>query len=292
MSIETTRITFEVEGATIVGVLRTPQRARGVGAVTLGPLTSVKEQAAGAYAQALAERGFTTLAFDPRGFGESGGAPRQYESPQRKVADMRAAANELERRGLATVVAVGVCAGAGYAAGAVAGGPFAAFGAVAGFFHDVGQQRAWMGECFEAAVAAGAQARRRFESTGEAAHIPAVGHDEDVAMPLEEAFAYYGTPRGAHPNYTNRFATMSREMTLPWDAQGFAPRIDVPTLLIHSEAALAPAQARSFASRLGGPHEMVWVESQGQIDFYDDPNRIEPAADRLSNFFAQVRPSA
>jgi uncharacterized protein len=45
--------------------------------VLTGPLTSVKEQAAGAYAAALAERGFLALAFDQHAFGESGGEPRQ-----------------------------------------------------------------------------------------------------------------------------------------------------------------------------------------------------------------------
>lgn len=39
-----------------------------------GPFTGVKEQVVGKYAAMLHERGLTTLAFDHRGFGESGGA--------------------------------------------------------------------------------------------------------------------------------------------------------------------------------------------------------------------------
>lgn len=41
-----------------------------------GPFGAVKEQAAGLYAQTMAERGFLTIAFDPSFTGESGGAPR------------------------------------------------------------------------------------------------------------------------------------------------------------------------------------------------------------------------
>jgi fermentation-respiration switch protein FrsA (DUF1100 family) len=47
----------------------------------LRPFTGVKEQVVGAYAARLHERGLTTLAFDHRGFGESGGR-RAHEGSQ------------------------------------------------------------------------------------------------------------------------------------------------------------------------------------------------------------------
>jgi fermentation-respiration switch protein FrsA (DUF1100 family) len=127
--------------------------------VLLGPLTSVKEQVPGHYADALARRGFVTLAFDNRSFGESGGNPRQYEHPGRKIEDARAALSFLEQRpevAEASLGAVGVCAGAGYMSAVVAEDPrVRAFGAVAGFFHDVEMQRKWMGDRFDAAIANG-----------------------------------------------------------------------------------------------------------------------------------------
>lgn len=46
-----------------------------------GPFGAVKEQASGLYAQALAERGFLTIAFDPSYTGESDGEPRYVASP-------------------------------------------------------------------------------------------------------------------------------------------------------------------------------------------------------------------
>ncbi|HEY8378245.1 MAG TPA: alpha/beta fold hydrolase, partial [Nannocystis sp.] len=242
--VEVLRVTFESAGAPIVGNLFVPPGdGRRPAVVVDGPLTSVKEQAQGNHARALAERGFVTLAFDHRFFGESGGTPRQYESPPAKIEDLRHAVDFLaahERVDPARIGALGVCAGAGYVAGFVAEDPrISAFAAVAGFFHDAAMQRKWMGDAaFEAAVAKARAAREHYEATGECAIIPAVG-DGEVAMPLAEARAYYGTPRGAVPNYTNAFAVMSREHTLPYDAQSAAPKIRVPTLLVHSEKALA-----------------------------------------------------
>jgi hypothetical protein len=283
------RVAFEVESVDVIGVLRVPLGARTSAALVFaGPMTSVKEQATGNYAMALAARGFVTLAFVHRYFGESQGVPRQYEHPARKVEDFRAAFGFLASRpevDADRIGAVGVCAGAGYLAPAVAGDDrVKAWGTVAGFFHDAGQQREWMGEDYEPTLDRAIAAREHFENTGEAHVIPAVG-DGEVAMPLAEAFEYYGTSRGAVPNYVNQFALMSAEQTLPWDAQSAAYDITVPTVMVHSENALAPPLARKFFASLAGLKEQVWLESEGQIDFYDHPERIEAAADELVRHF-------
>ena len=78
---------------------------------------------------------------------------------------------------------------------------------------------------------------------------------------------------------------MSREHTLAWDAQSYASRIDVPTMIIHSDNALAPALARQFHEHLAGPSELVWTTSTGQIDFYDDPEKIDEVAGHLAAHF-------
>jgi fermentation-respiration switch protein FrsA (DUF1100 family) len=283
------RVVFQVDSVDVVGVLRIPLGAHATaGLVFAGPLTSVKEQATGNYAVAMAARGFVTLTFDHRHFGESEGFPRQYEHPGRKAEDFRAALGVLEERDEVDsdrIGAVGICAGAGYLAPAVAGDDrVKAWGAVAGFFHDAGQQRRWMGEQYEPTLERAVAAREKFEDTGEAEVIPAVGGDE-AAMPLAEAFEYYGTARGRVPNYVNQFALMSREHTLPWDAQAAAYDIAVPTLVVHSENALAPELAKKFFSALGGLKEQVWVDSKGHIDFYDESERVDAASDHLTRHF-------
>jgi fermentation-respiration switch protein FrsA (DUF1100 family) len=287
----TERVSFESGGEELVGSLFIPEGKGPHPALVLdGPLTSVKEQATGNYARALAKRRFVALAFDHRFFGESGGKPRHYESPEKKIEDLGAALTFLSTRGdidPSRLGVVGVCAGAGYAAGAVAkDSRVRAFGAVAGFFHDAAQQRLWMGDGYERVLREAEEARLRYEATGELDTIPAVGQGPaPVAMPMAEAYEYYGTPRGAVKNYENAFAVLSRADTLPYDAQEAASSILVPTMLIHSEKALAPALARKFFERLAGPKEMHWMQSKGQIDFYDDPALIEPSCDLLMGHF-------
>ncbi|MEM6995116.1 MAG: alpha/beta hydrolase [Myxococcota bacterium] len=286
---EIKEVTFDVDGASVVGVLRIPDSARPLPALALaGPLSSVKDQVTGNWGKAMAHRGYMTLSFDHRYYGDSGGKPRQYEYPRHKVADIRAAFGYLAHRTEVNprrIGALGVCAGAGYMAGAVVKDDrVRSWAAVAGFFHDATKQREWMGQRFDAEIERARQARAHYEQTGEVLTIPAVG-EGDVAMPLPEAYQYYGTPRGHTPGYRNEFALMSREHTLTYDAQSLAPRVRIPTLMIHSERALAPDLARSFYAALGGAKEEQWVESNGQIDFYDDPARIEPAADALAWHF-------
>jgi uncharacterized protein len=284
------RFEFESGGDRLVGTLFLPEGSPAGVVVTTGPLTSVKEQASGVYARALAGRGFAALAFDHRGFGESGGSPRQFESPARKAEDIQSAVSALssdERVRDQPVYAVGVCAGGGYMAAAVAeDSRVSAFAGVAGVYADREQTKAWMGDRYDTAIARAEAAERRWRETGEAETIPAVAADNgDVAMPLTEAFEYYGTPRGAVANYVNGFAVQSRAYTLPFDVQQRAAEISVPTLIVHSDKALAPALARKFYAMLAAPKEELWLTSQGQIDFYDDPRLIGPAADAIERFF-------
>lgn len=133
----TTAVNFWCFGDRLAGELHQPAGPPKGAVVLTGPLTSVKEQATGAYAAALADRGWLAFSFDHRGFGESEGEPRQFESPRRKAEDIKAAVSFLA--GLAEdagpIVAVGVCAGAGYMAHAVAEDPrIDAFAGIAGYY--------------------------------------------------------------------------------------------------------------------------------------------------------------
>jgi uncharacterized protein len=278
------RYEFDSEGDRLVGNLHLPQGdALGV-AILAGPLTSVKEQATGAWGNALAERGFVALSFDHRYFGESAGRPRQLENPAAKIADIQAATASLHsdrRFASMPMFAVGICAGGGYMARAVAAQPlFSAFAGVAGYYAQATEQ-----STNTAAIARAREAEKRWRETGVEERVPAVAADNgDVAMPLAEAFSYYGTPRGAVPNYINGFAVQSWAYTSTFDAIGAAKLIRVPTIVIHSERALAPSLARRFQADLNNAH-ILWVESSGQIDFYDDPRLIGIGADAITRFF-------
>src|SRR3712207_4446435 len=115
-----TDVTFVSDGLTLAGHLRVPAGASEPlpGLVFTGPLTGVKAQVAGSYANALADAGYVTLAFDHRGFGASEGAPRQHEDPPGKLADLRDALSWLAAQPMVDaerIGCVGVCLGGGYA---------------------------------------------------------------------------------------------------------------------------------------------------------------------------------
>lgn len=291
---KTRRLTFESGGETLVGNLSVPSEGEPAGVViAVGPLTSVKEQAAGTYARALAERGYAGLAFDYRHFGESGGEPRQFESPEANVEDIRNAATALlddERLRDLPVYGLGICFGAGPMVRAVAeDSRFRAFAGVAGVYTDGAKTRESMGDAYGARIERGRAAERRWRETGEAETIPAVAPDGgDVAMPLREAYEFYGTPRGQVPNYVNGYAVQSLAYSLPFDVRGAADTIEAPVLVVHSEQALAPGLAREFYAAVRSPKRDLWLRSEGQIDFYDDPRLIGPAADAVAGFFQEA----
>jgi uncharacterized protein len=163
-------------------------------------------------------------------------------------------------------------------------GRFMGFASVVGYFGEATPQSL---EAASSSIARGRSAEKRWLETGVAETIPAVSADGgDVAMPLREAYEYYGTPRGAVPNYVNAFAVQSRAYTATFDSMGAAELIKVPTLIIHAEKALAPALARRFIANLAGPHEALWLTSNRQIDFYDQATLISAAADAILNYFA------
>lgn len=107
-------------GITLAADLYEPKGAKGkLAAIAVcGPFGAVKEQAAGLYAQTMAERGFLTIAFDPSFTGESGGMPRYMASPDINTEDFQAAVDFLsvqenvdpERIGI-----IGICGWGGLA---------------------------------------------------------------------------------------------------------------------------------------------------------------------------------
>jgi uncharacterized protein len=274
----------------LVGNLYLPEGDPPAGlVVAVGPLTSVKEQAAGTYAQAMAERGYVALAFDYRYFGESEGRPRQFENPEANIEDIKNAATALladDRLTNLPLFGLGICFGAGPMVRSVAEDPrFRAFAGVAGVYTDNAKTKANMGEAYQAKIDRGLAAERKWRETGEAEFIPAVSPDGgDVAMPLREAYEFYGTPRGAVPNYVNGYAVQSLAYSLPFDARRAADAINVAVLIVHSEEALVPDLAHAFYSAVNSPKQELWLVSQGQIDFYDDPKLVAPAADAVAAF--------
>ena len=104
MTIYTTnRVRFASGGDVLVGDLHRPVETSepfdGAVVVVTGSWTTSKEQQADFYARRLAAAGISSLTFDFRGFGQSRGQPRDWENPERKIADINAAITHLTGRG-------------------------------------------------------------------------------------------------------------------------------------------------------------------------------------------------
>ncbi|MEM1447769.1 MAG: nuclear transport factor 2 family protein [Planctomycetota bacterium] len=297
--LQTERIVFDVEGTELVGSLYLPDDVDpshpAPGLVVTGAWTTIKEQMTGRYAREAALRGRVALAFDFRGWGESGGTPRSLESPERKIEDIVAAAGFLAGRPeVSSVGALGVCASAGYVVhAATRSEAIESVALVAPWLHDAAIVDEVYGgpDGVAALVAAGRAAEERLATTGESTLIPAAGPEgSDALMP---GASYYVDPeRGALARWENTFDVSSWEGWLTFDALEAAPRLRQPLLIVHSDAAAIPGGARAFFGAATGDRRQLWLDGVTQFDFYDAAEPVTVASDAAADHFATtLRPA-
>jgi pimeloyl-ACP methyl ester carboxylesterase len=304
---EVDHVSFDVGGARMTGVLHLPPGTKTANRrlpalLVTGSWTTVKEQMASLYAARAATAGFAALTFDFRGFGESEGEPRGQESPARKMEDIRGALNFLaanphidaQRLGL-----LAICASSGYAALEAANDPrVRSLAMVAPWLHDssllesvYGSRQVYGGRGLEALKAAGHDAAERYRRDGTVEYVSVASTiDARAAMfiPDPKVLEYYlDVKRGGIPQWGNRFPVLSWPEWLSFDAIAVAPRLRVPTLIVHSEAAAIPDGARRFASAMAQPPKMVWMPGT-QFDFYDQPETVARASQEAITFFEQT----
>ena len=284
-TVKTERVTFSSEGVELVGVLRSAATGRGQpGLVFTGPFTGVKEQVVGTYARILAASGFATLAFDHRGFGESGGRPG-HEDSQGKLADLRAAVGFLAGRGEAAgagIGIVGICLGGGYAVRAAAADPrVKAVAAIAGGYNSprLMLQAMDAGPYRSALVAA----LDRYDE-----YLPVVAPDGgEAAMGGEEPYAYYGTARSSSPHWRNQVTRGSLHSLMTFDALSAAELLAAtPLLIVHgkTDAYCSPELAQALYERKPGDKEILWLDASQHIDLYDGEPYVTRAAQAAARF--------
>jgi hypothetical protein len=288
-------VVFPAHGTPLAGVLYRPGGTAGPlpGVVVTGTWTSVREQMADRYAARLAARGFTALAFDHTGYGASGGALRDYESPALKARDIGDAVGYLTGRtdvvDRGRIGALGVCASAGYTvSNAVTDRRVGAVALVAPWLHDAQIVADTYGgaEGVATRMAAGARARAHHEATGEVQYVPAVGAGDPLAaMPFDVDF-YQDPARGAVPAWGNRFAVMAWPGWLAYDPIALAPQVRQPVLLVHSEEAAIPQGAHRFADAVPGTIDEYWDEGT-QFDFYDGDAHVDCAVSLAGAHFVE-----
>lgn len=281
----TQRIAFDSEGVELVGELRLPDTPGRCPAVALtGPFTGVKEQVVGTYARLLAEAGIGTLAFDHRGFGESGGR-RQHEDSQGKLADLRAAVGVLAGRpevDSTRIGLVGICLGGGYAVrAAAADARVKAVAGIAGAYNSPLHMARGMGvDAYRSALGGFVD---RYDE-----HLPAVAPDgAEAAMGGAEPYAYYGTERSTAPYWRNEVTRGSLHSLMTFDALGSAELLAAtPLLVVHgrTDDYCSPDLARELYERTPGDKEIYWSDAARHIDLYDVETHVAQAAEVTAGF--------
>jgi hypothetical protein len=66
---------------------------------------------------------------------------------------------------------------------------------------------------------------------------------------------------------------------------GAAAAVTVPVIVVHSERAMLPDLAHDFYQRVRGEKHELWLQSEGQIDFYDDARLIAASTDAMAKWF-------
>lgn len=286
-------------GIRLTGDLYLPKNQDGKPLAALaisGPFGAVKEQASGLYANAMAQRGFVTLAFDPSYTGESGGEPRNIASPDINTEDFSAAVDFL---GLQKFVdrgrigILGICGWGGMALNAAAVDKRIKAVATSTMYDMTRvmskgyndsmtlEQRTQMLEQLS---------RQRWEDAANG--TPAYG---PVSLELKggepqfvvEYAGYYKTPRGFHPRSINSNGSWSlttplsfMNMPLLTYIAEISPR---PILLIHGEKAHSRYFSETAYAAAAEPKKLLIVPGANHVDLYDQVDVIPWA--ELTAFF-------
>ena len=288
-------------GTTLAGDLYKPKNAVGKlpALAVCGPFGAVKEQASGFYAQAMAERGFLAVAFDPSFTGESSGEPRYVASPDINTEDFSAAADFLvlrddvdpERIGI-----IGICGWGGLALN-VAALDTRIKATVAVTMYDM--SRVTARGYFDALDAdARCELRRQLNAqrtedarTGSYALAGGVVDPlpEDAPQFVRDYYDYYKTPRGYHPRSLNSNGGWNRTSALSFlntPLLAYAGEIRSAVLVIHGEKAHSRYFSEDAFKLLRGDNkELMIIPGASHVDLYDRMEIIP--FDRIETFFRE-----
>lgn len=289
-------------GVTLAADLYAPKGVSGLlpAVAVCGPFGAVKEQCSGLYAQALAERGFLTIAFDPSFTGESGGSPRYVASPDINTEDFQAAVDCLsvqenvdpERIGI-----LGICGWGGMALNAAAIDTRIK-ATVASTMYDMSRVNARGYFDAEDSEAARFEKRRALNAqrtadykSGEYARAGGVVDPlpEDAPDFVRDYYAYYKTPRGYHPRSLNSnqgWNVTSALSFLNMPILQYSQEIRSAVLLVHGEKAHSCYFSRDAFARLTGDNkELMIIPGAVHTDLYD--NMAVIPFDEITDFFNQ-----
>ena len=297
------KVTFHNRyGITLAADLYAPKGTSGkLPAIAVcGPFGAVKEQSSGLYAQAMAERGFLTIAFDPSFTGESGGTPRYMASPDINTEDFQAAVDFLslredvdpERIGI-----IGICGWGGLALNTAAIETRIKATAVStmydmsrvnanGYFDAEDSEEARYGK----KTALNAQRLIDYQR-GEYALGGGVADPlpEDAPFFVKDYYDYYKTKRGYHSRSLNSNGGWNVTGCMSFLNQpilAYAGEIRSAVLVMHGEKAHSCYFSKDAFSKLTGDNkELLLIPGAVHTDLYDRTDIIPFG--KLETFFGK-----
>ena len=299
--VEHRKITFHNRyGITLAADLYMPKGVEGkLPAIAVsGPFGAVKEQSSGLYAQAMAERGFLTIAFDPSFTGESGGTPRNVASPDINTEDFQAAVDYLsvqDNVDADKIGIIGICGWGGMALNTAALDTRIK-ATVVSTMYDMTRVNAkgyFDSEDSEAARHEKRKAlnRQRTIDYKNGTYARAGGMvdplPEDAPFFVKDYHAYYKTERGYHARSLNSNEGWNVTSTLSFlnmPILQYSQEIRSAVLLIHGEKAHACYFSRDAFSKVTGDNkELMIIPDASHTDLYDRMDVIP--FDKMTEFF-------
>ena len=301
--VQHSKVTFHNRyGITLAADLYAPKGTSGkLPAIAVcGPFGAVKEQAAGLYAQTMAERGFLTIAFDPSFTGESGGTPRYMASPDINTEDFQAAVDFLsvqdnvdpEKIGI-----IGICGWGGMALNAAALDTRIK-ATVASTMYDMSRVNAQ--GYFDAENSEEARYEKRKAMNAQRIVDYKNGSyelgggvvdplPEDAPFFVKDYYDYYKTKRGYHARSLNSNGGWNKIGCMSFLNQPilcYADEIRSAVLVMHGEKAHSCYFSKdAFAKLTGDNKELLLIPDAVHTDLYDGGGKGAIPFDKLEDFF-------
>jgi uncharacterized protein len=296
---------YKLNGLDIVANVYTPATmdpSRTYAAIVVAhPNGGVKEQAAGLYAQRLAERGYVTIAADAAYQGGSGGEPRSVDKPAFRIEDIHGMADFITQYpgvDAARLGLLGICGGGGYSLSAAKTDKRFKAVATLSMFNSWRVRRNGFADSaldtIQTRLRQASEARAQEKAGGEIRYAGDAGMTdaEIAALPFEmyrQGYEYYWRTH-AHPNSTFRYTTSSLLDLMRWDATDQIELIDQPLLMIAGARADSLYMTEDAFPKATGTtdKELFRIEGATHIETYWVPEYVEAALGRLKLFFART----
>ncbi len=292
-------ITYTNEGEKIAAFVFLPENYQvGVkypAVVISPPASGVKEQTAGLYAEKLSKEGFITLAFDPRGWGESEGHKSLFD-PYKIARDAKQGINyiaSLEQVDSKNIFHLGICMGAGIAAYESVYDPRVNALAMVSPYIDLPETYlALLGsEGIRDALFPAISAAEKYYSTGEDSYrkmVPETEEEIAVATPVGIGMRDYylsGQP-GNVPTWRNEQSLIGLPIMLDFSIFDHMEMFEaLPIFVAYGEKAVSKSGPISFVEKNKGEMEVMIREDAGHFDLYWRPEHVDPIVNNMIEFF-------